>query len=97
MLSVRKALRVAGTGSLITTRWLQLHVSKLQPGSEAEHVFAVGTCTITCVQSTLPAPQVNAGRNTCLMSPFSLELSCLPEESLGHVYSRSFVLLRQTE
>lgn len=89
VLSVRKALRVAETGSLITTRWLQLHISKLQPGGEAEHVFAIGTCTITCVQNTLPAPQINAGRNTCLMSRVSLELGCLPKESLGHVYSRS--------
>lgn len=55
MLSVRKALRVAETGSLITARWLQLHISKLQPGSEAEHAFAVGACTISCVQCTLPA------------------------------------------
>lgn len=97
MLSVRKALRVAETGSLITTRCLKLHIPKLQPGSEAEHVFAVGTCTVTCVQSTLPAPQINAGTNTRLMAQFSLELSCLPRESLGHVYSRSFLLLRHTE
>lgn len=95
---MRKALRVAETGSLITTRWLHLHISKLQPGSEAEHVFAVGTCTITREQYmyTLPAPQINAGGNTLLMSRFSLGLGCLPKESLGHVYSISFVLLSQT-
>lgn len=96
MLSVRKALRVAEAGSLITTRWLQLCISKLQPGGEAEHAFAVGACTITCTVHTA-SPTDLCRQKHSLLSLFSLELGCLPKESLRLASSISFVLLRLTE